>query len=123
MKAMLIMPAGFKEGSLFKSDKDWSGGGSGGELSSERKGGKIKVYEAGESIGKESGEGQEQGGGTIHRGGVKGEVDVTEDREGSRKRLGWRRRLEKDKVLAGIGATLKMRRQQRRRDLGGYLRV
>lgn len=29
MKAMLSMQAGLKEGSLFNSDKDWSGGGRG----------------------------------------------------------------------------------------------
>lgn len=40
------------------------------------------------TIGKQSGEeGQEQGAGTRHRGGVKGEGDMTEDREGGRKRL------------------------------------
>lgn len=74
MKAMLSMPAGFKEGSLFRSDKDWSGGGHAEELNSESKGGEIKACESEwRTTGIESGEGQEQGAGTIHRGGVKGE--------------------------------------------------
>lgn len=39
------------------------------------------------TVGKQSGEGQERGAGTRHRGEVKGEGDMTEDSEGGRKRL------------------------------------